>query len=257
MLRWRTDLREREDARIILDMKGKLGLQNYQPNTLRESLQHYQRLLRHHFDNDRRHKKMDLKRFLETEHGKDWGTPGSKLMLLHGRNASSVGTEHCWLSLVAAELAEKLFESGIPVAYEGCSRSSTLELTMSRLVYQLLERDPSLIRRADDFLEIASQLSQKDMGAGKIDTLRTALLRIINLHSNSQVYIILNRPELSEGSRAQCIETMLALVRDTTAQLKVMMVQRSEIWDANENEKEIYIHGISPDRFQRVSLDQD
>ena len=237
-------------------MKEKLGLQNYQPNTMRESLQQYQRLLRHHFDNDRRHKKMDLTRFLETEHGRDWGTPGSKLMLLHGRNASSVGTEHCWLSLVAVELAEKLVESGIPVAYEGCSRSSTLELTMSRLVYQLLERDPSLIRRADDFLEIASQLSQKNSGVDTIDTLRAALLRTINLHRNGQVYIILNRPELSEGSRAQCIETMLALVRDSTAELKVMVIQRSEIWDANENEREINAHGVSPSQFQRVSLDQ-
>ena len=237
-------------------MKEKLGLQDYQPKIIRNSLQHYQRLLQHHFDNDRRHEKMDLKKFMETQHGRDWGAPGSKLLLLHGRNAVSVSIEHCWLSLVAVELAEKLSESGVPIAYEGCSRSSTLELTMSHLLYQLLERDPTLVRRRDDFLEVASQLSRKDVGVDKIDTLRTALLRIINLYGSSPVYMVLNRPELSEGSRAECIETLLALVRDATVELRIMVIQRSEIWDASKNEKEIRTFDLGPSQFLRVSLDQ-
>ena len=198
---------------------------------------------------------MDLNIFTETERGKNWETPGSKLLLLSGRNATRVSSEHSWLSPVAADLAAKLIESRVAVAYQGCDRSSTLELTMSHLIFQLLERNPSLIRGASDFQEITSQLSQRSSGDAKINSLRAALLRIINLHDDP-VYIILNRAELSKGSRAEHVETMLALVRDTTAELKVMMVQRSEFWDSHENEKEIHTYGLSPSQFQVVSLDQ-
>jgi hypothetical protein len=239
-------------------MRETLELHNYRTEDMRKDLKEYREILRYHFDNDPCRKRMDLEEFLKTENGKDWESPGSKVMVLFGRNEGSSSTHHSWLSPVAAELAEGLLNSDNPVAYEGCCSSNTLDITISRIIFQLLERNPALIRRAHDYREIESQISRKGNGDEKISTLRTALSRIINLH-NSRVCIILNRPELSAGSLPRYITTMLSLMKDSTIELKILLVMRTEFWDFEKNEREIKTgHGLDIDArmFRPVCMDQ-
>jgi hypothetical protein len=244
-------LHKREDARIVKEMRETLELHDYQTDVVRKNLKEYREILRHEFDNRHRRERMDSKEFLKTTHGKDWEGPGSMVMFLSGRNELSSSTHHSWLSLVAAELAEDLLDSGKPVAYEGCSSSNTLDITISRIFFQLLERNPALIRRADDYRDIESQISQKGNGDKKL----SALSRIIKLHS-SRVCIILDRPELCNGSLSRFIETMLSLVKDSPTELKILVVVRSEFWDIKKNDCEIGTHGFDTNMFRPVCLDQ-
>ncbi|RYP47915.1 hypothetical protein DL768_006111 [Monosporascus sp. mg162] len=254
------ELHHREDARLVMEMRKTLNLHDYRTEDMRKQLKEDQHILRHQFGSDRRRQKMDARRFLETTDGQYWESPGPMLLLLFGRNEVSSNAPDSWLSLVADELAEGLLQSNNSVAYERCSQSSTLELTLSRLIFQFLERNPALIRPAQDFREIESLISRNGDNSEKVEALRKALLRIVNLH-DGRVYIILNRPELCEAqleeSCAEYITTMLSLVKEATTELKIMMVLRSELWDFKKNEKGIDTRGLDSKLFRRVCLDQD
>ncbi|KAI8629480.1 hypothetical protein F5Y19DRAFT_464608 [Xylariaceae sp. FL1651] len=248
-----------EDNRMIREMAKTLNLHDYRSRQVRKEMIEDQDILRHHFGNDRRRQKMDARRFLDTADGQCWESPGPMLLLLFGRNEISSSIPDCWLSLVATELAEGYFQSNHPVAYERCNKYSTLERTLSRLILQFLERNPALVRRQEDYREIESQISQDCDGPEKSEALRLALLRIINLHEG-RVYIILNRPELCEAgleeSCTQYITTMLSLVKEATAELKIMVVLKSELWDFENNKKGVDTRRLDPKLFRPVRLDQ-
>lgn len=248
----RAELHKREDIRLVQDMKKALGLQDYQTEAVWSSLQEYRQILGHQFNNDRRHEQMNLTKFLSTADGSRWEHTGSKLLFLHGRNAVSDGSDHSWLSPVAVDQAMSLLEANRPITYEGFAQESKLELAMSHIICQLLERDPSLIRRADDFKDVTSQLSRS---SNSIDARLRALSRIVCLH-DKPVCIVLNRPDLSEGSCAELIEMMLSLVKEAKAELRVLVVQRTELWDVERNLKEVKLNDIDPAAFQRVRMDQ-
>ena len=222
---------------------------------IRKDLKKYRILLRSQFACDRRRESLDLFKFQNTKIGKEWNSPGSMLLLLFGRNEIGVGTHHSWLSPVAVELAESLFDSGAPVAYEGCKQSRSLEVGLSRLIYQFLERNPALIRRAHDYKEIESRLSRTADGDERLETLRLALLRIIDLH-DQRVHIILDRPDVCSGSCPQYITTMLSLIQHAKTELKIMIVQRSELWDAEKHQREIDAREIDSKKFQRICMNQ-
>ncbi|TGJ80302.1 hypothetical protein E0Z10_g8461 [Xylaria hypoxylon] len=223
-------LHDQQDAKKVSEIVQKLNLEDYKTKHMRQQLTEDQRSLRHQFGNDRRREMMDAQRFLGTTDGRDWESPSPMLLLLFGRNEIGSSSHDSWLSLVAAELAEGYLQSNNSVAYERCSKSSNLELTLSRLIFQFLERNPALIRRAQDFQEINSQISWNGGPRERVEALRMALLRIVNLH-NGRVYIILDRPELCETqpeeSCAEYITTMLSLVKEATAELKIMMVLKT------------------------------
>ncbi|KAI8953161.1 hypothetical protein F4801DRAFT_538701, partial [Xylaria longipes] len=84
-----------------------------------------------------------------------------------------------------------------------------------------------------------------------------ALLRIINL-CDGRVYIILDGPELCEAqpeeSCTEYITTMLSLVKETTTELKILVVVKSELWDFEKNRKGI--DGVDLEIFHEVRLDQ-
>ncbi|KAI1753929.1 hypothetical protein F4782DRAFT_528859 [Xylaria castorea] len=250
-------LHDREDERVIREMAKALNLQDYRAEGMRKQLMEDQHILRHQFGSDRRRQKMDARRFLSTTDGQYWENPGRILLLLFGRNEISSSTTHSWLSLVAAELAEGHLQVNNSAAYERCNKSSTLELTLSRLIFQLLERNPALVRRAEDFREIDSQISRNGDHFKRVEALRMALLRIINL-CDSRVYIILNRPELCESqpeeSCTEFITTMLSLVKEAKTELKIMIVVKSELWDVEKNRKGI--NGVDLEIFHEVRLDQ-
>jgi hypothetical protein len=222
---------------------------------MREDLREYRRVLASCFDADRHREKLTLSDFLLTSCGKDWESKGSLLLILFGRNEVGISTvSHSWLSPVAVDLVESLLDSGHTVVYEICTKSSTLIGLMSRLIYQLLEKNPSVIRQAEDFQHIESKVSLSGTRSDKVKALGKALLHIINLHQN-QVSIVLNRPELcEEGSPVEYIESMLSLVKDAKTHLKIMIVQRSEMWDVEENE--IDTQGVHLTMFRKVRLDQ-
>ncbi|KAI0861835.1 hypothetical protein F4860DRAFT_503138 [Xylaria cubensis] len=248
-----------KDNQMIRDMAKTLNLQNYRVEDMRNQLTEYQHILRHEFGSDRRRQKMDARRFLSTGDGQYWENPGRKLLLLFGRNEISSSSTNSWLSLVAAELAERHFQMNNTIAYESCDKSSTLELTLSRLISQLLERNPTLIRRAEDFREIDSRISRNGEQSERVEALRMALLRIINLY-DGRVYVILNRPDLceaqleSEESCGEYVNTMLSLVKEAKTDLKIMVVVRSELWNLEKNRKGI--DGADLEIFHEVRLDQ-
>jgi len=221
-----------------------------------KKLKRYCEILRHDFvDNNRRHERMDLQRFKETAKGRDWEGAGSMVMALFGRNENSSSTFNSWLSPVAAELAEGLLNSDDTVAYEGCCSSDTLDVTISRIIFQLLEKNPALVRRAQDYEDIESQISRAGNSDERISALRTALSRIINLH-DSRVYIILDRPELATGNTSRYITTMLSLMRDLRIELKILLVVRSELFDFEANKYEIDTDGIDANTYQMVCINQ-
>jgi hypothetical protein len=255
-------LNARLDAKLSTEITKKLNLDGYQTKHMREQLTKDQHNLRHQFKNDRRREMMDAQRFLDTTDGRDWESPDPMLFLLFGRNEIGSSSFDSWLSLVAADVAQVYLQSKKPVAYERCSKSSKLELTLSRLIFQFLEKTPALIREAQDFIEIDSQISRNGTRSERIDALRLALLRIVNLH-NGRVCIILDRPELcetqpdeTEEGCGEYITTMLSLVNEATTELKIMLVLRSEIWDYQTEKHLVDTRGIDTKLFRRVHLDQ-
>ncbi|RWA11930.1 hypothetical protein EKO27_g3175 [Xylaria grammica] len=250
-------LQDRQDETVIRGIAKALNIQNYRTKQMRRELGEDQHILNHEFGSDRRRQKMNARHFLTTTHGQYWERPGTVLLLLCGRNEISSSTTHSWLSPVATELAERHFQANDLAAYDRGNLSSTLELTLSRLILQLLERNPTIIRRAEDYREIESQISQNGDHSERIEGLRMALVRIIN-RCNSCVYIILNRPELCEAqpeeSCTEYITTMISLVKEATAELKVMIVIKSELWDFEKNRRGI--DGVDLEVFRKVRLDQ-
>lgn len=256
------EIKDREDHIQIANMQKSLGLVNYRHEEMQERLKEHRQTLAHLFDSDRRRQKMNLADFLSSSVGQDWKSDGSMLVVLFGRNEASVSStiSHSWLSPIAVQLVESLLESHRIVAYDLCDESSTLIGVLSRLIFQLLEKNPAVLRRGKDFHNIQSQLSHT--GDDRIKALYTALSRIINLQKGN-VFIVLNRPDLcelgKEESPDEYIEIMLSLVRDATIDLKIMLVQRSEIWDIEK--KSIHCTGketqkVDRKRFQAVRLDQ-
>ncbi|KAI1346301.1 hypothetical protein F5Y01DRAFT_298144 [Xylaria sp. FL0043] len=250
-------LHDRADQAIIKEIAKSLNLKNYQTEQMRRELREDQHILNHEFGSDRRRQKMNSQRFLATTHGQYWEGPGRVLLLLFGRNEMSSSTAHSWLSPVATELAERHFQQNNSAAYDRGNKDSTLELTLSRLIFQLLESNPTIIRRAEDYREIESQISRNEDRSERVEGLRMALLRIIN-RCNGRVYIILNRPELCEAqpeeSCTEYITTMISLAKESTAELKIMIVVKSEFWDFEKNRRGI--DGVDLEIFREVRLDQ-
>jgi hypothetical protein len=248
-------MQEREDTRLIIEMRKTLGLGDYRPEEARKRLQEYRQILAAYFDSDRHRQKMGLSDFLTTAIGQDWESKGSLLLVLFGRNEVGVSTvSHSWLSPVAVDLIQSLLDSNCTIAYDICTESSTLVEVLSRLIFQLLEKCPAVVRRGSDLHDIESQLSRE--GDDKATALCRALSSIINLQ-NDRVFIILNRPDLCEQeSPAEYVETMLSLVKEAKVDLKIMLVQRSEIPDVENNRNVKDMQRVSPKMFQTMRFDQ-
>ena len=236
-------------------MKEPLQLENYYPEDIRKELEWYAKLLTAEFEEDRRRESITSKTFLEMGIGRDWENQRSMLLLLHGHNEHSTNTRQSWLSPVATGLALDLLDSSHSVAIEACQRSSTYEKTLSRLMYQLLERRPALIRRTQDYKDISSLLLRVAGSDDKLPHLQNALSRIINLHED-RVYIIVDRPELCARSCARFISAMLHLVKEATTELKILLVIRDELWDYKANADDIDLCGIENSMFRQERLDQ-
>ncbi|KAE9374032.1 hypothetical protein N431DRAFT_464323 [Stipitochalara longipes BDJ] len=248
------DMQSREDTKIVIEMRNTLKLGDYRVEDMREGLENYRGILKALFDSDRHRQKMGLSDFL-TAVGQDWESKGSLLLVLFGCNEIGISTvSQSWLSPIAVDLIKDLLETSRTVAYEICTKSSTLVGVLSRLIFQLLEKSPNVVRRGNDLRDIESQLSRE--GDDKVKALLTASSRIISLQ-NERVFIVLDRPDLCEqGSQAaEFIQAMLSLVKDAISDLKIVLVQRSELWDVEKNLGKD-TQRVSQKMFQTMRLDQ-
>ncbi len=250
-------MQEREESRLVIEMKRHLDLGDYDKESLRDGLSRYRDVLAEIFNKDRHRSKLDLSTLAQHEHYMDWEKNGSSLLVLFGRNESGMQTiEDSWLSPVALELIESLLESNKWVAYCLCTQSSSHNGLLSALLYQLLETNPAVLRKGDDLQDIDRLLSQRGSKEDRVRALRQAVLRVIDLFDDT-VYLVIDRPELcSNENPVDLINVLLHLVEESKTKLKVMAVLRSEWWDPRSREKEVDTRGLDPRKFQRLELDQ-
>ena len=243
------------DSSMIIDLRRSLELGDYRPDEALKSLREYREILASIFDNDRRRTKLRVADMLDHGVGRYWQESGSCLFMLSGRNEGGVSSIKSWLSPVAVDLTLDLLQETRKVAFEICNESSTLESVLSRLIFQLLERNPGVVRKADEWYSIQSLITRH--GTERDEALAEALLKVIKLQKEP-VFIILDRPELSdENSVTDFASTMLPIVEQAEESLKVLIVHRAELWDWEENKRAIVRQGMSPEICRVIRIDQE
>ena len=227
------ELHKRHDTDLVKRVHSILNLRNYRPSEMRMQLRNYRMILESIFDRDRRRASLGVIEFLETPQGRNWSGANSMVLVLYGSNETGISVADSWLSPLAIDLTQNLLNDNRRVAFDLCDDSSTLEGVLSRLIFQLLDQNPVAVSKAANWNEIESSVSLQ--GDDKRKGLCAALLKIVNLQSDP-VFIILNRPDLcKEDSPYEYLEIMLELAEKTTAELKVMIVQRAEFWDVESD----------------------
>jgi hypothetical protein len=252
-------MQKRNDHNSIMLLRDALQLGDYRIDVAKEKLTKYREYLEGKFDKDkdRKRQKLGLVEFRTDATWQCWTSDGSVVLVLSGKHDAGVSLTvmDSWLSPVAVDLIQDLLEQKRLVAFEMCKETSTIEVVLAHLIYQLLDQNPKVIRDADNWKEIEGQISNR--GSDPRERLLAALLKIIDLQDKREhVYIVLNRPELNDGEDvAAYINTMLMLARKTKGVLKVLIVQRSDMWEIEENKHGI-LQGMDQKFLQRVRLDQ-
>ncbi|KAF2688251.1 hypothetical protein K458DRAFT_401613 [Lentithecium fluviatile CBS 122367] len=249
------EMQKRNDRGFVAGLRDALMLGDYRLDEAKKELIVYRGVLETKFDRDRHRQKLMLTDFLADAKYQCWTAGGSVVLVLSGANDSGIAsTSESWLSPMAVDLTQDLLDRQRNVAFEMCDETSTVEEVLARLIYQLLERNPKVVRKADDWHDIETHISNHK--SDRQASLMAALLRVINLQEGP-VFIILNRPELNRGEDAgEYLRTMQQLARDTTGELKVLVVQRSELWDFEENRYSVVPRGAGQKHVQAIRLDQ-
>jgi hypothetical protein len=244
-------MRERDDGVLIKSMRTALNLEDYHTAQVVEQLEQYRALLASIFDKDRHRSKMTKATLLDDDTGRCWQETTSCLLMLGGCNETGVRMKlQSWLSPMAVDLIQHAFENKLMVAFEICDMTSTVKGTLSRLILQLLERNPGVIRRKDDWYGIEERLK------GTTADLVEALLRVINLQLQP-VMIVIDRPDWSEeDSVSGYASALLSVVERTKSDLKVLIVHRADLWDLEANKAEIVRRDLKPGCFLALRVDQ-
>jgi hypothetical protein len=218
---------------MIVNLRKSLGLELYRKTELRETLEQYRNLLAYRFD-DLLISKMGMADLLAYNVGRCWHEPGSFVFMLSGRNEAGYSMENeSWLSPVAVKLVQSALEIRRMIKFELCAESSTLALSLSYLVFQLLEHNPEVVRRTEDWYNSESLIERFD--SGDVMPLSEALLKIVDLQKEP-VCIVLGRLDLTEeDSMKTYASTLLQLVERTKDDLKVLFVYQTELWDLEKN----------------------
>ncbi|KAF2645289.1 hypothetical protein P280DRAFT_116495 [Massarina eburnea CBS 473.64] len=247
------DMQKRHDRTQIIALRNGLEMGEYRIEKAVDELTDYRKDLWKKFDSDTKRQRLTLDDFISHAAYEYWKSNDSVVLLLSGNNEQGkYMVPQSWLSPIAVDLIQDLLKKQCLVAFEICNEGTTAEIVLTRLVHQLLEKNPTVVRTADGFGEIESQLSKRK--SDPLGALMAALLKIVDLQSET-VFIVLDRPDLNEGEVADCIQAMIALARDTKGVLKVLVVHRSDTWSFDENIFSIVPKGISSE-LQRVRLDQ-
>ncbi|KAH7398261.1 hypothetical protein BKA66DRAFT_605371 [Pyrenochaeta sp. MPI-SDFR-AT-0127] len=248
------EMQKRNDSSIVVESRNALQLGNYRPDEATRSLDQYRQLLASIFDHDRHRAKFCIADLLAHEVGRGWQEHGSCVFMLSGRNESGVSSTESWLSPVTVDLTLGLLEENRKVAFEMCEATSALEVVLSRLIFQLLEKNPAVVRKAEDWYPIQSLISQK--GDEREVALPEALLKVIDLQKEP-VFIVLNRPETCDMSSVKDFALiMLHLVERAVQPLKVLIVHRAELWDWEENKRGILGQRRDPEKCRVLRIDQ-
>ncbi|CAN9212797.1 unnamed protein product [Alternaria alternata] len=130
----------------------------------------------------------------------------------------------------------------------------TLETTLACLTFQLLEQNPKVVRKVEEWYKIKKLISRR--GSGRVEALSEALLGIIGLQEQP-VFVVIDRPELSEADPAsEFAETILRMVEQTDGVLKALIIHRAEFWDWEQNKSLILRKGTPASACQALRLDQ-
>jgi hypothetical protein len=227
-------MQDRQDLMLVQQAKTALKLQDYLSLDLWAGLASYREYLKSKFDNDRRRQKFKISDFLASAAGVFWQSTDSALIVLYGLNEHGIGTvNESWLSPVTIDIAQELHTRQSLVAVVKCNKDSTVETILSQIIVQLLELNPAVLRDGKDWYRISNSLAANPMVAE--NGLRTALLTILDLQEDL-VYIILDRPELSEEDDPKSvIEALVYLAEKVKSRMKVLVTTRAEFWDFEDN----------------------
>jgi hypothetical protein len=244
-------MQERDDSVLIKGMREALNLEDYHTAQVVSELEQYRELLATMFDKDRHRSKMTITTLFDDETGRSWQATTSCLLILGGCNETGVRMKlQSWLSPMAVDLIQHTLANKLLVAFDICDKTSTITTTLSRLIFQLLERNPGVIRRKDDWYGIEERLK------GTNEDLVEALLRLINLQVKP-VTIVIDRPDWSEeDSVSGYASALLSVVEQTKSDLKVLIVHRADLWDLEANKAEIVRRDLKPGCFLALRVDQ-
>ncbi|KAF2198747.1 hypothetical protein GQ43DRAFT_421781 [Delitschia confertaspora ATCC 74209] len=255
------EMKAKEAMRSVEEMRSVLKLGNFLPDREKKNLISYREFLKAKFDKDRHRQKLTVQGFLEKSVGKRWKAPGSVVVVLSGMNEGGISTvAESWLSPVAVDLAQELLDQDRLVAFEMCDQESTPQSFLARIIYQLLEKNPAVVRNPKDWYKVTSSLSADQIDEEERDgRLQAALLHIVNLQTEP-VFIILNRPDLSSSdSPKPFIKAMEDLAVKAKTEVKVLIIIRTEIWDVEENTPRRAAKGKSEGKetvLKMIRLDQ-
>ncbi|CAN9237753.1 hypothetical protein AA0119_g2688 [Alternaria tenuissima] len=248
------DLTDRLDSNTVFEMAGALQLSDYHTEDAVQSLKQYREVLASVFDNDRHRAKLCLADFLDLDVGRHWQKSDSCLIMLSGRNENGVSSPMSWLSPMAVDMILSLLSEKSRVLFAMCEGSSTLETTLACLTFQLLEQNPKVVRKVEEWYKIKKLISRR--GSGRVEALSEALLGIIGLQEQP-VFVVIDRPELSEADPAsEFAETILRMVEQTDGVLKALIIHRAEFWDWEQNKSLILRKGTPASACQALRLDQ-
>ncbi|KAI4938729.1 uncharacterized protein J4E92_000010 [Alternaria infectoria] len=251
------DSYEREDRTRVVSLRDALNIGSYRTEDAVLSLKQYRKALASSFDDDRHRSKLCKSDLMAERKARAWQESSSCLLMLSGCNEEGVGeVALSWLSPVAVDIVlDRLFPPR-PVAFEICNRSSTLQNVLARLVFQLLEKNPAVVRKGQDWYDIQSHISWNGDSEEKTKHLSEALLKVIDLQTE-EVYIVIDRPELSEDDSVRDFASgMLHLIEHTRNVLKVLIVHRAELWNWEENKRSVIRKGMRDEIYQALRIDQ-
>jgi len=248
-------MHKRKDSDLIMSIRGALELRQYRTEESINQLRLYRSCLQKRFDHDRHRSKLTMADFFGHEIGQCWQCSGSCLFMLSGCNEAGTSLMvESWLSPLAVDLIRTLLDDGRLVAFEVCDSTSTVESTMSRLIVQLLEKRPASVRKVEDAENLQHLVSYLEDEREK--GLSDALLRIVSLQKEP-IFFVLDRPDRSEeDSVTAYASAMLRLVEQASCDLKVLLVQRAEMWSFEENKKGILTRDSKPDMLRALRIDQ-
>ncbi|KAH6881928.1 hypothetical protein BKA58DRAFT_433709 [Alternaria rosae] len=251
------DSYEREDRTRVVLLRDALNIGSYRTGDAVLSLKQYRKALASSFDDDRHRSKLCKSDLMTESKARFWQESTSCLLMLSGCNEEGVGeVALSWLSPVAVDIVLDRLSQSRPVAFEICTRSSTWENVLARLIFQLLEKNPAVVRKGQDWYEIQSHIAWDGDSEGKTKHLSEALRKIVDLQTE-EVYIVIDRPELSEDDSVRDFASgMLHLIEQTRNVLRAMIIHRAELWNWEENKRSVLGKGMRGDICQALRIDQ-
>jgi hypothetical protein len=159
----------------------------------------------------------------------------SRTIILRGQTQARIRSPLSWLSPAAVELIERLHKEegdNTTIVYHFCKRESMadddlMQVTIARIIYQLLEAQPSMLQDRATYQDYTTRLKSDRWQQKHLKTACELCVDILNHFE--RVYLILDRPEecrsgisglsilLEEAQEAKCVlKTFIVVEKDRT-----------------------------------------